>query len=178
MAVLDQLVPGARFGMMGHSCGIYYIMRTLDLFPDRVLPGPITLITPWVPFNECPETTSQTFKFLKHVPRSVVWAVTSSFNHLGSVVMSSSNALSGTGVPSALSKMAVLDEGEKTNESPNKISLRATLFQDRQKDKKPKDPFVVQFEQAFERVMMPALVHDLVSSEIALKIAGACLCSV
>ncbi|GJJ69729.1 hypothetical protein EMPS_02077 [Entomortierella parvispora] len=161
MAVLDKLLPGARFGMMGHSCGIYYIMRILDLYPERVLPGPIALITPWVPFNECPGTTSQSFKFLKHVPRSVVWAVTSSFNHLGSALMSSSNALSGTGVSSKLSKMAVLDEDDEANGASNKSSRRGTSLQDRQKDKKPRDPFVVQYERAFEKVMMPALIHDI-----------------
>ncbi|KAG0274270.1 hypothetical protein BGZ97_010537, partial [Linnemannia gamsii] len=84
LAVVDQLHPGARFGMMGHSCGIYYIMQMLQLCPERIQRGPITLLTPWVPFNECPETTSRSFKFLKHVPRGVVWAVTSSINHLGS----------------------------------------------------------------------------------------------
>ncbi|KAF8926332.1 hypothetical protein BGZ47_002805, partial [Haplosporangium gracile] len=74
LAVVDQLHPGARFGMMGHSCGIYYIMQMLQLCPERIQRGPITLLTPWVPFNECPETTSRSFKFLKHVPRGVVWA--------------------------------------------------------------------------------------------------------
>ncbi|KAG0354851.1 hypothetical protein BGX24_006814, partial [Mortierella sp. AD032] len=96
LAVVDQLYPGARFGMMGHSCGTYYIMRMLQICPERIQKGPITLLTPWVPFNECPETTSRSFKFLKHVPRGVVWAVTSSINHLGSVILSSTNAISGS----------------------------------------------------------------------------------
>ncbi|KAG0271252.1 hypothetical protein BGZ95_000942, partial [Linnemannia exigua] len=96
LAVVDKLYPGARFGMMGHSCGTYYIMRMLQICPERIQKGPITLLTPWVPFNECPETTSRSFKFLKHVPRGVVWAVTSSINHLGSVILSSTNAISGS----------------------------------------------------------------------------------
>ncbi|KAF9118153.1 hypothetical protein BGW39_001427, partial [Mortierella sp. 14UC] len=36
LAVVDQLYPGARFGMMGHSCGIYYIMRMLQICPERI----------------------------------------------------------------------------------------------------------------------------------------------
>jgi hypothetical protein len=61
-----------KFGMMGHSCGIYYIMRMLQQHSDRILDGPIALLTPWVPFNECPESTSKSFKFLRHVPRGIV----------------------------------------------------------------------------------------------------------
>ncbi|KAG0201025.1 hypothetical protein BGX28_006075 [Mortierella sp. GBA30] len=179
MAVLDQLLPGARFGMMGHSCGIYYIMRMLQLFPDRIQEGPISLLTPWVPFNECPETTSRSFRFLKHVPRGLVWAVTSSMNHLGSVILSSTQAFSGT-----LSNKSPLDDSEadkNKNKSKDKDKDRSsktttTTGKSRRKRKnhtckdhpdpvidrrQPADPFVLQFSDAFDKILLPALVQDM-----------------
>ncbi|KAF9322170.1 hypothetical protein BG003_005333 [Podila horticola] len=129
-----------KFGMMGHSCGIYYIMRMLQRHSDRILDGPIALLTPWVPFNECPESTSKSFKFLRHVPRGVVWAVTSSMNHIGSVILSSSSALSTT-----FAKQD--DTGKKNKES--------------EKDRPSTDPFVLQFSDAVDKIVLPALVQDM-----------------
>ncbi|KAG0039391.1 hypothetical protein BGZ82_008491 [Podila clonocystis] len=129
-----------KFGVMGHSCGIYYIMRMLQQHSDRILDGPIALLTPWVPFNECPETTSKSFKFLRHVPRGVVWAVTSSMNHIGSVILSSSSALSTT--------FAKQDDTGKNDK-------------DGEKDRPSTDPFVLQFSDAVDKIVLPALVQDM-----------------
>ncbi|KAF9334051.1 hypothetical protein BG006_002763 [Podila minutissima] len=135
LELVDTLLSReTKFGMMGHSCGIYYIMRMLQKHSDRILDGPIALLTPWVPFNECPETTSKSFKFLRHVPRGVVWAVTSSMNHIGSVILSSSSALSTT-----FAKQD--DTGEK--------------------DRPSTDPFVLQFSDAVDKIVLPALVQDM-----------------
>ncbi|KAF9972446.1 hypothetical protein BGZ73_004428 [Actinomortierella ambigua] len=86
--------PPTKVSLMSHSCGVYYVMRMLALYPDRIKEGPVCLLTPWVPFNECPTTTSNTFKAVRYVPRGLVWAFTSSFNHLGSALLPASNALS------------------------------------------------------------------------------------
>ncbi|OAQ25629.1 hypothetical protein K457DRAFT_22840 [Linnemannia elongata AG-77] len=199
LAVVDQLYPGARFGMMGHSCGIYYIMQMLQLCPERIQRGPITLLTPWVPFNECPETTSRSFKFLKHIPRGVVWAVTSSINHLGSVILSSTNAISGSLSNKTLAadnatEASVLDHsgassngnangngnGTKTKRPSSSSSSNNTRDrrkkQGRSKDRsttgsdddgtinferRPVDPFVLQFSEAFDKILLPALVQDM-----------------
>ncbi|KAF9382789.1 hypothetical protein CPC16_009205 [Podila verticillata] len=131
-----------KFGMIGHSCGIYYIMRMLQQHSDRILDGPIALLTPWVPFNECPETTSKSFKFLRHIPRGVVWAVTSSMNHIGSVILSSSSALSTT-----FAKQDDIECGKNDREG--------------EKDKPSTDPFVLQFSDAVDKVVLPALVQDM-----------------
>ncbi|KAG0363787.1 hypothetical protein BC939DRAFT_463920 [Gamsiella multidivaricata] len=170
LAVIDHLLPGARFGLMGHSCGIYYIMHMVNLFPDRIRPGPISLLTPWVPFNECPNTTSSTFKFLKHVPRGLVWAVTSSMNHLGSMIMSSSNALSGT-LSSRNSNGSSDDEQESTTTTGGRRrdkrrnrdgNNNASDDEDGNDElKRPADPFILQFSDAFDKVVLPALVHDM-----------------
>ncbi|KAG0249362.1 hypothetical protein BG011_009383 [Mortierella polycephala] len=162
MAVIDQILPGAQFGMMGHSCGIYYIMRMLQLFPDRIQEGPITLLTPWVPFNECPETTSRSFKFLKHVPRGIVWALTSSMNHLGSVILSSTQALSGSLSNKDLTNCAE----EELDRVKRKRSKRKQKDHDRNNDidferKHAADPFVLQFTDAFDKILLPALVQDM-----------------
>ncbi|KAG0016839.1 hypothetical protein BGZ80_008876 [Entomortierella chlamydospora] len=162
IALVDHISPGARFGLMGHSCGIYYIMHMVNTFPNRIQPGPITLLTPWVPFKECPDTTSKTFKFLKHVPRGLVRAVTSSINHLGSVIMSSSNALSG-----ALSNKDVT--GSSTEEQENNDRDRdrkknkdgGCSKKDSEAIKRLTDPFIVQFADAFDKVVIPALVQDM-----------------
>ncbi|KAF9194563.1 hypothetical protein BGZ51_009126 [Haplosporangium sp. Z 767] len=162
MAVIDQILPGARFGMMGHSCGIYYIMRMLQLFPDRIQEGPITLLTPWVPFNECPETTSRSFKFLKHVPRGIVWALTSSMNHLGSVILSSTQALSGSLSNKDLNNCAE----EELDRVKRKRAKRKRKDHDRSNDidferKHAADPFVLQFTDAFDKILLPALIQDM-----------------
>ncbi|KAF9426250.1 hypothetical protein BGZ76_002842 [Entomortierella beljakovae] len=160
LSVVDQLLaPGTRFGLMGHSCGIYYIMHMVNQFPDRIQHGPIALLTPWVPFKECPETTSKTFKFLKHVPKGLVWAVTSSMNHIGSAFMSSSNALSG-----ALSNKDLNgSEEESEDEDDQDIEHRAsrTLRKDPRAIKRMADPFIVQFSEAFDKIIIPALVQDM-----------------
>ncbi|KAF9957877.1 hypothetical protein BGZ72_001223 [Mortierella alpina] len=181
MAVLDQLLPGARFGLMGHSCGIYYIMRMLQLFPDRLQEGPISLLTPWVPFNECPDTTSRSFKFLKHVPRGLVWAVTSSMNHLGSVILSSSQVFSGTLSNRSGNSGGSGDDSSEDSKNNKKSSLRkvagkakrkrkshhsSNTCQDHHVDlvfdrKQPADPFVMQFSDAFDKILLPALVQDM-----------------
>lgn len=201
LAVVDQLYPGARFGMMGHSCGIYYIMQMLQLCPERIQRGPITLLTPWVPFNECPETTSRSFKFLKHIPRGVVWAVTSSINHLGSVILSSTNAISGSLSNKTLAadnatEASVLDHsGASSNGNANgngngtktkrpSSSSSSNNSRDRRKkqgrskdrsmtgsdddgtinfERRPVDPFVLQFSEAFDKILLPALVQDMVN---------------
>ncbi|KAF8927375.1 hypothetical protein EDD21DRAFT_403442 [Dissophora ornata] len=170
MAVVDQLIPGAKFGLMSHSCGIYYVMHMLSIFPERIQQGPISLLTPWVPFNECPETTSSTFKFLKHIPRGLVWAVTSSMNHLGSVILSSSNALSGTMSSKNLNGSTAEDEEDRTrqkrqsgdNSDSDSGSVNGSSDgRDKDVPKKPADPFVLQFSDAFDQVVLPALVQDM-----------------
>jgi hypothetical protein len=128
----------------------------LELFPDRILPGPISLLTPWVPFNECPETTSRTFKFLKHVPKGIVWAVTSSINHLGSMILSSSNALSGAWFGKSLNDNEAEDLAASDDET-NQDSGTETV-------QKPAEPFIVQFSDAFDKVLLPALVQDMVNT--------------
>ncbi|KAF9585460.1 hypothetical protein BGW38_002286 [Lunasporangiospora selenospora] len=109
-------------------------------------------MAPWVPFSECPETTSRSFKFLKHVPRGLVWAVTSSMNHIGSVILSSSNALSGT--------KAQLDDDFVAAESK-----RGKENSGRRRDidgiEEFLDPYVVQFQEAFDKVLLPALAQDV-----------------
>ncbi|KAG0327153.1 hypothetical protein BGZ99_008243 [Dissophora globulifera] len=171
IAVVDQLVPGAKFGLMGHSCGIYYIMHMVSLFPDRVQPGPISLLTPWVPFNECPDTTSRTFKFLKHVPRGLVWALTSSINHLGSMILSSSNALSGTMSNKSLHGDSSSNADEQARKNRNGDKRRSSgsgsgssgssslngSKKDSESVKRLADPFIVQFSDAFDKVVLPAL---------------------
>ncbi|KAK3844800.1 MAG: hypothetical protein J3R72DRAFT_437153 [Linnemannia gamsii] len=192
LAVVDQLYPGARFGMMGHSCGTYYIMRMLQICPERIQKGPITLLTPWVPFNECPETTSRSFKFLKHVPRGVVWAVTSSINHLGSVILSSTNAISGSLSSKSLTadnatEASVVDHSGSSGSNGSGSNSgtkakKANGSRDRRKqgskdhsatgsdrdgddaaifERKPVDPFVLQFSEAFDKILLPALVQDM-----------------
>ncbi|CAO3575192.1 unnamed protein product [Mortierella alpina] len=178
MAVLDQLLPGARFGLMGHSCGIYYIMRMLQLFPDRLQEGPISLLTPWVPFNECPETTSRSFKFLKHVPRGLVWAVTSSMNHLGSVILSSTQVFSGTLSNKGAHSGGSGDDSSEDSKNHKKRKANGNAKHKRKSHsssnschdhpvdlvfdrKQPADPFVMQFSDAFDKILLPALVQDM-----------------
>lgn len=163
ITVVDHLIPGARFSLMGHSCGTYYIMRMVELFPDRILPGPISLLTPWVPFNECPETTSRTFKFLKHVPKGIVWAVTSSINHLGSIILSSSNALSGAWFGKNLNDNEAEDLEVSDDEMHQESGKNGTKKADQETAKKPAEPFIVQFSDAFDKVLLPALVQDMVN---------------
>ncbi|KAG0239104.1 hypothetical protein BGX31_003010 [Mortierella sp. GBA43] len=162
IAVVDHLMPGARFGLMGHSCGFYYIMHMVELFPERIRPGPISLLTPWVPFNECPDTTSRTFKFLKHIPKGIVWAVTSSINHLGSMILSSSNALSGAwsskNVNCSGDHNPVVDDDEM-DQGTNRGSEGCCKADE--STKKPAEPFIVQFSDAFDKVLLPALVQDM-----------------
>jgi len=67
----DPSKPPTKVSLMSHSCGVYYVMRMLALYPDRVKEGPVCLLTPWVPFNECPTTTSSTFKAVRYVPRGM-----------------------------------------------------------------------------------------------------------
>ncbi|KAI1320848.1 hypothetical protein EDD11_009805 [Mortierella claussenii] len=172
LAVVDHLLPGARFGLMGHSCGIYYIMHMVHLFgnANRIQQGPICLLTPWVPFNECPETTSRTFKFLKHVPRGIVWAVTSSMNHLGSVILSSSNALSGSLSNKNLHGGSVAEtevherhkrpDGGMAGEGSDDLCGHSSRGGPNLL-KKSSDPFIVQFSDAFDKVVLPALVQDM-----------------
>ncbi|KAF9963588.1 hypothetical protein BGZ65_002037 [Modicella reniformis] len=167
LAVVDHLIPGARFGLMGHSCGIYYVMHMVDLFPERIQPGPISLLTPWVPFNECPETTSRTFKFLKHVPRSIVWAVTSSINHLGSMILSSSNALSGAWSNKNMSDGCVEELPEDNNDRNQDVedigtsNNTTTTKTDSEPTRRSGDTFIMQFSDAFDKVLLPALVQDM-----------------
>ncbi|KAF8976982.1 hypothetical protein BGZ46_007743 [Entomortierella lignicola] len=124
----------------------------VNTFPDRIEPGPISLLTPWIPFKECPDTTSKTFKFLKHVPRGLVWAVTSSINHLGSVIMSSSNAVTGALTNKDLNDTCV-DEQGKDGAPPRDTSTDWM--------KSLSDPFIVQFSDAFDKIIIPALVQDM-----------------
>ncbi|KAF9098013.1 hypothetical protein BGX29_005385 [Mortierella sp. GBA35] len=170
----------------------------LQLCPERIQKGPITLLTPWVPFNECPETTSRSFKFLKHVPRGVVWAVTSSINHLGSVILSSTNAISGSLSSKSLAadnatEVSVVDHSSSNasssnhhhatkgyNNNSNNTGSRDRRKQRNNKDnngtttgtgsdrdedaifeRKPVDPFVLQFSEAFDKILLPALVQDM-----------------
>ncbi|KAF9353110.1 hypothetical protein BGX26_009107 [Mortierella sp. AD094] len=166
IALVDHISPGARFGLMGHSCGIYYIMHMASTFPNRIQPGPITLLTPWVPFKECPDTTSKTFKFLKHVPRGLVWAVTSSINHLGSVIMSSSNALSGALSSKDMTGSCVEElenNGRNRDKKRNKDAGGSITVSKRNSGaiKRLADPFIVQFADAFDKVVIPALVQDM-----------------
>lgn len=73
----------------------------------------------------------------------VVWAVTSSMNHIGSVILSSSSALSTT-----FAKQDDSERGKKDREG--------------EKDRPSTDPFVLQFSDAVDKIVLPALVQDMV----------------